>query len=272
MNAWRPASAVRPPSQAGRFYAADSTELRGEVEGLLADVPPTDLASPKAVIAPHAGYVFSGPIAASAYAAFRPQADAVRRIILLGPSHHATFQGFAIPSCAAFSTPLGNIPLDLETLALMAQRSDVRELDSAHIPEHSLEVHVPFLQVVFAEFQLTPVLVGQASVAETSRLLDSLWNGHETRVIVSSDLSHFHDYRTAQALDAATAKQIEGLSGEELTGEDACGFRAIRGLLAIARRRGMTCRTLDLRNSGDTAGGRDRVVGYGAFALHEPGA
>lgn len=270
MRAAARAGRVRPPAQAGRFYPAEPERLRREVLAFLTAAPAAEEAAPKAVIAPHAGYRYSGPIAASAYAAFRSDAPAIRRVVLLGPSHWADFEGVAAPTVEAFATPLGEVAVDRPLLDRLVQDRRVTRLDSAHEPEHSLEVHLPWLQVLLPEFTVAPLLVGRVSAGAVADLLDAVWNGTGTRIVISSDLSHYLDYATARAHDAETAERIRRLAGDALTGNDACGYRAVRGLLAVARRRGLRCRVLDLRNSGDTAGGHGRVVGYGAFAFDEP--
>jgi hypothetical protein len=254
---------------AGRFYPADPDALRNLIRTLLAQVPPATGPVPKAIIAPHAGYLYSGPIAASAYAQFLPARDLIRRIVLLGPSHFVALDGLATSSAEAFATPLGVVPLDLEAIRQLRSLPQVRELDAAHAEEHSLEVHLPFLQTVLASFTLVPLAVGETSPEGIAEVLETLWTGPETRFVISSDLSHYHDLQTARRLDRATAKAIETLKPEAIGGDRACGRIPIRGLLQVARHRGLHARNLDLRTSGDTAGPRDQVVGYGAFAFDE---
>ncbi len=280
---------VRPAAVAGRFYPRDPGELRRVIDGFLADVgggmgrgletagrgagaggTPALLLGPKAVIVPHAGYPYSGPIAASAYAQFLLARDQIRRVVLLGPSHHVAVRGLATSSAEAFATPLGLVPVDVAAVHKARALPQVRELDEAHEYEHSLEVQLPFLQTVLGDFALVPLAVGEATTEEVSQVLDALWDGPETRFVISSDLSHYHDSQVARRLDAATAKAIEGLETGGLGEESACGRAPIRGLLEAARRHGLRARTVDLRNSGDTAGPRDKVVGYGAFVF-EPG-
>ena len=260
---------VRAPAVAGRFYPADPAELRSLVHELLAEVPPATGPAPKAIIAPHAGYPYSGPIAASAYARFAPARDTVRRVILLGPSHFVALDGLATSSAEAFATPLGVVPLDLEATRQLRSLPQVQELDGAHEQEHSLEVQLPFLQTVLGRFTLVPLAVGDAAPEKIAEVLDLLWGGPETRFVISSDLSHYHDLATTQALDRATAHAIEALKPSGIGEEGACGRVPIRGLLQAARRHGLRARTIDLRTSGDTAGPRDQVVGYGAFAFEE---
>ena len=258
---------VRPAAVAGRFYPSDPTELRNLINMLLAQAPPATGPGPKALIAPHAGYLYSGPIAASAYAQLLPARDQIQRIVLLGPSHFVSVAGLATSSAAAFATPLGVVPVDVEAVRQARTLPQVQELDAAHGDEHSLEVQLPFLQSVLGDFTLVPLAVGEATPEEVSEVLDTLWGGPETRFVISSDLSHYYDLQTARRLDKATAKAIEALKPGGVGEERACGRIPIRGLLQSARRHGLHARTVDLRTSGDTAGPRDKVVGYGAFVF-----
>lgn len=257
---------VRPPAVAGLFYPADARELRSTVAAHLAAASVRPL-RPKALIVPHAGYIYSGPIAASGYRLLEPLRDTVTRVVLLGPSHRVGFHGIATPGVTAYATPLGEVALDLEALAAIAGLPGVIPLDRAHVPEHSLEVHLPFLQSVLDAFRLVPLVVGEASPAEVDGVLEALWGGDETLIVVSSDLSHYLDYRSAQASDSATSQAIAALDPRLIGPEQACGCRPVAGLLWAARRHGLHCEVLDLRNSGDTAGSRHQVVGYGAYAF-----
>jgi AmmeMemoRadiSam system protein B len=260
---------VRPPVVAGRFYPSDPVELRALIAGLLAAVPPATGPAPKALIAPHAGYPYSGPIAASAYAQLIPARNQIERIVLLGPSHYVALRGLATSSAEAFATPLGVVPVDVEAVREVRLLPQVRELDEAHAQEHSLEVQLPFLQTVLGNFTLVPLAVGDAGADDITQVLDVLWGGPETRFVISSDLSHYFDFQTARRLDQATAKAIEALKPGGIGEERACGRMPICGLLQAACRHGLRARTVDLRSSGDTAGPRDKVVGYGAFAFEE---
>lgn len=225
--------------------------------------------APKAVIAPHAGYIYSGPVAASAYVRWQKDRDVIRRIILIGPAHYEAFTGLATCGMDAFRTPLGEVPLDKAASTGIARLPQVLVFDGAHEPEHCLEVHLPFLQTILERFTLVPLLVGDARDEQIAQVLEVLWNGPATRIVVSSDLSHFHSSTEARMLDQATARAIEALEEKSLDSENACGCQPIRGLLRVARKRALRARTVDLRNSGDTAGPRDRVVGYGAFVFEE---
>lgn len=258
---------LRPPAVAGLFYPAAGPELDAAVRGYLAGARARGT-PPAALIVPHAGYVYSGPVAASAYALLPQARTTIRRVLLLGPSHQVAFHGLAAPEAAYFATPLGEIPVDREALETLAHLPQVREFAAAHAAEHSLEVQLPFLQTVLDRFRLVPLAVGEADAQDVAEVIEALWTDDRTLVVVSSDLSHYHDYATARELDAATSRAIEALRPEAIGHEQACGRDPINGLLTVARRRGLHVETLDLRNSGDTAGPRDRVVGYGAYALH----
>jgi AmmeMemoRadiSam system protein B/AmmeMemoRadiSam system protein A len=261
---------IREPAVAGTFYPAEPRRLESVVTLLLEQATPAEGRAPKALVAPHAGYVYSGPVAASAYARLRPLRGVIRRVLLLGPAHRARLDGLSAPAVDALRTPLGDVPVDREAVARIADLPQVSVADEAHVGEHSLEVHLPFLQVALGAFSVVPLVVGQATDDEVAEVLERLWGGGETLVVISSDLSHYHDYDTARRLDAATSAAIEGLRPEGLDWQSACGRVPVRGLLRVAQRRGLRARTLDLRNSGDTAGPRDRVVGYGAWAFTEP--
>lgn len=255
---------IRQTAVAGMFYPADPAELKRSVAAYLEDAE-SEGAPPKAIIAPHAGYIYSGPVAASAYKRLRQRHAGIHRVILLGPSHRVGFRGMALSSAEAFATPLGPIRIDHAQDAALLALPGVTVMDEAHRMEHSLEVHLPFLQVVLDHFELVPVVVGEASPDEVARLLETVWGGEETLIVISSDLSHYHDYSEAQRMDRATSSAIESLRFEALDFDDACGRNPIRGLLYYSRQHGLHGQLVDLRNSGDTAGPRDRVVGYGAY-------
>jgi len=269
-----PATAIRPPAVAGMFYPGDPAGLRDELLTCLA-VPPAptfpDAGLLKSLIVPHAGYVYSGGTAGHAYARLAPLAGRIRRVVLLGPCHRISVRGLAAPTVKAFTTPLGSIPLDRAALDALADLPQVVASDAAHAQEHSLEVQLPFLQTVLGAFELVPLAVGDASAGEVAEVLDRLWGGPETLIVISSDLSHFHSYREAQSIDNATVSHILAL--DQLTSFDqACGALPINGLLAVARRRGLRIERVAQCNSGDTAGDKGRVVGYASFALYEPEA
>lgn len=258
---------IRPAAVAGLFYPQDAIELAALLCRLLAENPSQGPA-PKALIAPHAGYLYSGPIAARAYNALKGLGRAIRRVILLGPAHRVALRGLALPGVDYFRTPLGDIPLDREASALLEDLPQVRCSDHAHQLEHSLEVHLPFLQTLFNEFTLVPMVVGWARPDEVAQTLERLWGGSETLVVISSDLSHYHPSEVAHQMDKATAQQIENLE-IPIDEHQACGAHPINGLLTLAQNRNLRVRRLDLRNSGDTAGTAERVVGYGAWAFYD---
>ncbi len=263
---------VKPPAVAGMFYPADPGTLKSQVSGFLDAARPANDAPPKAVIAPHAGYRYSGPVAGSAYAPLRALAGGIERVVLLGPAHRVGFSGVAISTAEAFNTPVGAVPVDVDGLRLARSFPFVSEHDAAFAEEHSLEVHLPFLIETLGSFRLVPLLVGDAGPEHVGALIDALWGGPETLFVISSDLSHYHDYETARERDAATSRAIESLDYGAIGYGDACGRNAVNGLLYLAGGRGLAAETVDLRNSGDTAGGRDRVVGYGAYLVYETGA
>jgi MEMO1 family protein len=259
---------VRPAAVAGLFYPATREALVREIDALLAEAPAASGRIPKALIAPHAGYIYSGAVAASAYAALKGARGTVERVVLLGPTHRVPVRGLALPSAERFETPLGPIEIDREARALTRDMPEVVVSDAAHALEHSLEVHLPFLQSVLERFRLVPLAVGDVAPAAVERVLERLWGGPETLIVVSSDLSHYLTYREAQAIDRETARAILDLRSD-IDHERACGATPVCGLALAARAKGLTPQLIDLRNSGDTAGDRSRVVGYGAFAYYE---
>jgi AmmeMemoRadiSam system protein B len=261
---------IRTAAVAGSFYPADRHGLATQVTRLLAQVPTSADASPKALIAPHAGYVYSGAIAACAFAQLRTHGDAIARVVVIGPAHYLPLRGLALPTTEAFATPLGRVAVDRHALAALADLPFVVAMDAAHAPEHAIEVELPFLQSVLRRFTLIPLLVGSATAPEVGEVLARLWGGAETLIVVSSDLSHYHDYETARQLDAATAQRIERGDWAALGAADACGRWPIAGLLIEGARHGLAARRLALCNSGDTAGPRHEVVGYGAWAFSGP--
>lgn len=264
-------SHIRPAAVAGMFYPGSAAELDATVSALLEHArarPPAT--APKAIIVPHAGYIYSGAVAAEAYACLAPFAADIRRVVLIGPCHRVALRGIAISSADAFATPLGPVPIDASARDAVLALPLVSVFDAPHAEEHCLEVHLPFLQKVLDDFAIVPLVAGQASADEVAGVLDRLWGGAETVIVVSSDLSHYLDYDTARGLDAATRDAIEKLDDGEIGADQACGRIPIAGLLTLARRFGLVARTLDLRNSADTAGDRRRVVGYGAWRFEQP--
>ena len=260
-------STVRPPAVAGMFYPADPRQLEHDVQKYLAAAQPQAF-QPKALIVPHAGYVYSGAIAASAYATLKADSPHIRRVILLGPTHRVAVHGLALPDTDAFDTPLGRIPLDTDAMRTIARLPQVCVSGEAHEEEHSLEVQLPFLQNVLGEFTLLPLAVGMTTAAEVAEVLEAVWGGDETLIVISSDLSHFLPYSAAQSVDNKTAQDILHLH-QPINHEQACGGTPVSGLMIAAYRHHLTPHLLDLRNSGDTAGSQDRVVGYAAFVFCE---
>ena len=260
---------VRPAVVAGRFYPGAPMVLQADVRayvGGAATPSPEGVILPKAVIVPHAGYMYSGAVAGFAYGRLAAGHDTIRRVVLFGPTHRVPVRGLALPAARAFATPLGTIDVDREAVAAALALPCVCESDAAHAFEHSLEVQLPFLQEVLGEFTIVPFAVGDATPREVADVIRLLWGGAETLIVVSSDLSHYHGYAEALAIDRATADNILALS-PTLDHEQACGATPINGLLLCARERGMRPELLDLRNSGDTAGDKSRVVGYASFAF-----
>jgi MEMO1 family protein len=258
-------SAARTPAVAGMFYPADPQQLKHDVQKYLAAAHPQTL-HPKALIAPHAGYIYSGAIAASAYITLKTIAPRIRRVILLGPTHCVAVHGLALPDADTFDTPLGRVQLDSDAMHTIARLPQVTVNSEAHEQEHSLEVQLPFLQSVLGEFTLLPLAVGMATAEEVAEVLEAVWGGDETLIVVSSDLSHYLPYAAAQFADNKTAQDILKLH-QPINHEQACGGTPIGGLMVAARKHRLTPHLLDLRNSGDTAGSHDRVVGYAAFAF-----
>ncbi len=260
---------LRHPNVAGTFYPADPGYLKIAVRAYLEAAKPEGLSglAPKAIVAPHAGYIYSGPVAGSAYAQLIAGAAGIRRVLLLGPSHRLPFYGLAYSEAEAFLTPLGRVPVDRDAYKALADLPQARPFEAPFQGEHCLEVQLPFLQVTLEEFSIVPFLVGEASTIEVAEVLNRLWGGDETLIVISSDLSHYLDYASAKRLDAITSQAIMDLRPEAIGDDQACGRQPLKGLLRAARRHGLQARLLDLRNSGDTAGPRHQVVGYGAYAF-----
>ena len=264
---------VRPAAVAGMFYPGNAPQLAMEVGELLDGVENFEpkLGFPKALIVPHAGYVYSGPVAARAYDELSAARGIVKRVVLIGPSHFVGGRGLALPECEAFETPLGRVRLDAEGIAAIADLKQVVRSAAAHAQEHSLEVQLPFLQKVLGDFSLVPIAAGSALTEEVVEVMERLWGGPETLFVISTDMSHYHSYEDAKRIDAASLERIEDLAAD-LNYEEACGATGLNGLLAVARGKGLSIKRLAACNSGDTAGSKERVVGYSSFALYESGA
>jgi len=252
------------------FYPANPGVLARDIEAMLAGAPQPAPPPPKAIIAPHAGYIYSGPIAATVYAALRPAGARISRVVLLGPTHRVAVRGLALPDAHAFATPLGTVEIDSDAVAALKRLPQITINGATHALEHSLEVHLPFLQKILPRFRLVPLAVGHASAEDVAQALDLLWGGAETLIVISSDLSHYLPYGEAQTADRRTCESILGLS-TSITHHQACGATPVTGLTLAARRRGLKPALLDLRNSGDTAGDKARVVGYASIAFYEAG-
>lgn len=265
--------AVRPPAVAGAFYPGERQTLSGTVASLLATAGArqngASSATPKVLIVPHAGYVYSGEMAARGYARLSAARGTIRRVVLLGPVHRVPVRGLALPGTQAFATPLGEVALDAQAVAALSKLPQVVVNPTVHAREHALEVQLPFLQSVLDDFTLLPLAVGDATSQEVAEVLETVWGGPETLIVISSDLSHYLPYPTAQAIDRATVDRILALHGP-LSHEQACGGTPINGLLLAAQRHHLQPELLGLCNSGDTAGDRQRVVGYTAIAFTEP--
>lgn len=262
-------ASIRHPAVAGMFYPSDPRALLSQVREYLSQAVPLETTPPpKALVLPHAGYIYSGPVAATGYAVLESLRDVIRRVVLLGPSHRVALSGMALPASLTFATPLGPVEVDREHWLALQNHPGVVVDDRPHHLEHSLEVHLPFLQTVLDRFTLTPLVVGHASAEVVAGVLEAVWGGPETLIVVSSDLSHYHTYIQAQRCDRATTDQILSLQ-VGLDHEQACGATPVNGLLLTARRHHLEPHLLDLRNSGDTAGDRQRVVGYASISFCE---
>lgn len=256
----------RAAAVAGLFYPGEPENLARAVRGYLADEP-TPAVAPKAIIAPHAGYMYSGAVAARAYATLAPDRDIIRRVVLVGPAHYVAINGLAVPTVTAFDTPLGPVEIDDEARRTLLGLADVTAADTPHRREHCLEVQLPFLRMILSDFRIVPIVVGEAETATVAAALEAVWGGPETVIVVSSDLSHYHDDKTARHMDRGTADAILAMAEDGISPDGACGAIPIRGLIAAARNKGLGVELLDLRNSGDVTGERASVVGYGAFAF-----
>jgi len=269
-------SMIRQPAVAGMFYSADANTLKQDIQHYLELVEPfqsddmDDVSTNnlKVIVVPHAGYVYSGPIAASAYKLLIPLKHQINRVVLLGPSHQVAFNGMAVPEVEMFNTPLGNIPIDQVNIQLLSELPQVMVSDIAHRDEHSLEVQLPFLQETLDNFTLTPIVVGDVEPNEVAEVINRLWGDEHTLIVISTDLSHYHHYTIANQMDRATSNAIVDLKPDLISYESACGRNGLKGMMVVAKQKKLVADVIDLRNSGDTWGGKNRVVGYGAYAFH----
>ena len=257
---------VRHPAVAGVFYPDNPVQLGQAVDNYLAENPCVGPV-PKVLVVPHAGFIYSAPVAARAYNLLAPIAARIRRVVLLGPSHRVPLNGLALPGVDCFETPLGTVQIDNLLTYSLESLPQVEVLSPCHAAEHSLEVQLPFLQRLIPAFKLLPLVVGHCAPRRVAEVLEMVWGGDETLIVISSDLSHYHSYREALEIDRQTSYGI-CVCRSDLDGDEACGCNALNGMLLLARRLGLQVELLDLRNSGDTAGDRERVVGYGAYALY----
>lgn len=256
----------RLPAVAGTFYPENPHQLHQMLNEYLNDAE-TIAKVPKVIIAPHAGYIYSGRVAASAYARLKKANDRITRVVIIGPSHRVAFSGLAVSKAQSFITPLGFVAVDQEAVATVAKLDYVKYFEEAHTYEHSIEVHLPFLQEMLDDFKVVPIVAGEATPDQVSQVIDMLWGGDETLIVISSDLSHYHEYAKAKQLDKVTSQLIEQLQYERIGSDAACGQVPVNGLLKLARQRSLTIKTIDLHNSGDTAGAKNSVVGYGAYVI-----
>ena len=262
-------TAIRKAAVAGMFYPDAPDVLKRDVQAYLNAPAPTSTTTPKAIIAPHAGYRYSGATAGKIYARLKPARDIITRVILMGPCHRVAVRGLALSGADGFETPLGRVPVDKDAESLIINMPGVTAFPVTHAQEHSLEVHLPFLQELLTDFKVVPIVVGEASPTDVAAVLQKLWGGPETLIVISSDLSHFLDYDGARAIDARTADAITSFAPDKIERNGACGRFPVSGLLHLAKQRGMRVETVDMCNSGDTAGSKDKVVGYGAWAFYE---
>ncbi|MDH5601846.1 MAG: AmmeMemoRadiSam system protein B [Gammaproteobacteria bacterium] len=259
---------IRRPAVAGMFYPANKQSLGHDIHHYLDQAESETVSVPKALVVPHAGYIYSGPVAAFAYKQLLPVKDIINRVVLLGPSHRVAFHGLAAPQSDIFTTPLGDIPIDHQSIELIAELPQVIISEQAHLEEHSLEVQLPFLQEVLTKFTLVPLVVGDADRFEVAEVIEKLWGDEHTLIVISTDLSHYHGYNEAKQMDRATSEAIVNLNADQIGYDDACGRNGLKGMITLAVQKQLVAEILDLRNSGDTAGDKSCVVGYGAYVFH----
>ena len=259
---------IKQADVAGMFYPGEEASLRQMVDGFIQKALSFDL-RPRAIIAPHAGYIYSGSIAGTAYKTIAAVRDQIENVIIMSPAHRFYLRGIALHMADAFATPLGNIPVNIGIVKKIKQFSSVQWEERSFIQEHGLETHLPFIQRAFKPgIKIVPMIVGECQESEVAEILESVWEDPRNFVIISSDLSHFHSYADAKKLDRNTVDLIQNLDSQSLDTEFACGHYPICGLLNLARNRKLKIKALDIRSSGDTAGSKESVVGYGSFAVY----
>jgi len=256
---------VRPPAVAGMFYPGAPLALAAMVDGFLAGAPTHDGAPPPAIQVPHAGYVYSGSIAALGFAAWR--GAAIEHVVIIGPTHRVGVRALALPDADAMATPLGDVPIWQAGVAVAGESPNVVVSAAVHAEEHALEVQLPFLQRLLPEVDVLPLAAGWVTPEQTAEVLESLWGTPGMGVVISSDLSHYHPYDEARAIDAATIEDVLAL--RQVDHDQACGATGLDAMMLVAARHGLTPRLLGACNSGDTAGDKRQVVGYCSFAFDE---
>lgn len=266
---------TRAPAVSGLFYNDSPISLRRQVLEFLAaassaeDRSATKNSELKAVVVPHAGYIYSGPVAAFAYKEIQKEAAHFKKIVLIGPSHHVPFQGVAVPKMNTFATPLGSVSVDLSLKQIALNFSFVIENDEPHRKEHSLEVQLPFLQVALKKFSILPIVIGQASATDLTQLLYKLCTEKDVLIVISSDLSHYLPYNIAQKRDLNTIDHILHFEPEKIEYDDACGRQGIQAFLHYAQSKKLIPILFNYKNSGDTAGDKSQVVGYCSIGFYE---
>ncbi len=260
---------VRTTAVAGAFYPSEPEILSKDIQRYIEETPSVSLPVPKAIIVPHAGYEYSAGVAASAYKLLKSGRKSIKKVVILAPSHKIGFNGMALTKASAYETPLGNVEIDKEMNEQLLALPLVDYLEEAHKSEHSLEVQLPFLKEALDDFKLIPVITGNASPTDVETLLETVWGKKDTLIVISTDLSHYLPYNEACILDNKTKTAIENLDIDSIEQEQACGYVPLKGMLTIAKAKKMQVETLEVKNSGDTSGSKNRVVGYGAWAFLE---
>jgi AmmeMemoRadiSam system protein B len=261
---------TRSAAVSGLFYPDEPQILRDTIDTLLSQSAIKEQSTQvKAIIAPHAGYQYSGLTAARVYKQLQTLRDRIQRVVLLGPSHRVAFEGMALTEADFFETPLGQIKVNKDDYPQLLAMENMFVFEQAHVAEHCIEVQLPFLQRILNNFTIIPIVVGIADPHSVSNIIESLWGGDETLFVISSDLSHYQSYESAQQTDNETSRAILDLDFNAIQPNNACGCMAVNGLLNFAHRHPLTVKLIDQCNSGDTAGDKDKVVGYGSYLFEE---